>query len=153
MNLCFLLSDDDIIPLKDNINLTEIYLSRISNVTDISIVTIAENCKKLTKIFLSGCSQLTDVSILALAKYCPELEEIGWSGCRCISDIAVLAIGTLRNVRELFLPGNRIITDVSINAISNGCKKLVKLHVSGCNITDDAIRNIAARCHYLEEKK
>lgn len=62
-------------------NISVLYLSSTTGVTDKVINTIAGNCRLLQKIYLSGQSALTDQSIIQLSKNCRNLSVLNVSKC------------------------------------------------------------------------
>ena len=71
-----------LVEAKKQVSEGEIDLSTQSdNVTDVSVMALAEHCPQLTNIYLDGCTLLTDVSVTALAEHCPGLRYIYLNGC------------------------------------------------------------------------
>lgn len=72
-------------------------------VTDTGVCALA-NCSKLTCAVLSGIHQLTDRSVLALANGCPFLDEIYLSGCSLVTRSAIkyLVVITTFSVHLLY---------------------------------------------------
>ena len=46
------------------------------NVTDTSVVALAEHCPGMEEIHLNWCENITDTSVIALAEHCQLLKEI-----------------------------------------------------------------------------
>merc|ERR1719174_1304750 len=80
---------------------------QVSELTDPSIIALANACKSLVTLDLQCCYQLTDPSILAIAENCKSLEKLDVGACSKL-------------------------TDPSIIAIADNCKSLEKLIVAGC---------------------
>ncbi|RKP23218.1 hypothetical protein SYNPS1DRAFT_18958 [Syncephalis pseudoplumigaleata] len=71
-------------------NLRELSLSNC-NITDVSVLAIAEWCRQIRKLDLSG-TEVGDPGLLAVANACQELQWLSLSGCEMITDEAVVAL-------------------------------------------------------------
>ena len=49
---------------------------RCSNLTDESIIAIANHCPELAQLCVWDCENLTDESIIAIANHCPKLAQL-----------------------------------------------------------------------------
>lgn len=127
-------------------NLTSLSLADNDNgdITDASLIAIAEHCKKLRELTLAGYDMgnddhITDVGIIALAE-CKELRVVNLSESRNLTDAAVTILAeNCKELREVNLSECRNLTDAAVFALVMHCKKLQQVNVSACpNITGAA---------------
>jgi outer membrane lipoprotein SlyB len=85
---------------------------------------MAERLKNLAILSLNGCANVGDESMAALAKNCPKLQS--------------LSLFSLR------------ITDISVDQITQGCRYLVSLSISGCSQVTDVGASTISRLIYLQ---
>lgn len=71
---------------------------RNCNLTDTGVCKVAVQCSELVMIALAGIHDLTDKSILALAENCPNLRELYISGCAKITKQAVTYLKVLETL-------------------------------------------------------
>lgn len=62
------------------------------NITDESMISVAQNCESLRHLCISHCKHLTDVTLVALGKHCYDLEIFESSGCSNFSDVGFAAL-------------------------------------------------------------
>jgi len=125
---CDEITDSSIIAIADHCrNLKSINITNIDNegIGDESIVKLAENCNELEEVIFEYCL-LTNESVLAFAKYCPRLKVI--------------------NVAEIVN-----ITDEAIIKLAEGCQELELVNVRGCiQITNDSLEKLGDCCPFLK---
>lgn len=73
--------------------LEELFLGKCKNLTDMSILKIAEMCCGLQRIYLAGCSNICDISIISIIKNCA-LTVLSCPGCS-ITDETLMAACSL----------------------------------------------------------
>jgi len=61
------------------------------DVTDASIIRLAQNCPHLHKLVICKCCRLTSASVLALALHCPMLQLLDASGCSFITEQTMIS--------------------------------------------------------------
>ena len=82
--------------------LESLILTSMPHVTDVSMEPIVQQCKNLKKIRINCTKAITDVGITAISQHCPQLEKLSFSRCPAISDISLQAITeNCRNLTEL----------------------------------------------------
>lgn len=120
------------------------------NISDESIMKVAEKCSQLRILSLNRNMHTTDVSIAKIAASCPDLQELDLSNCYKISDMSIVRIARgCPNIQKLKLPYCNI-TDLSISIIAENCPKLLHLDLSECNqITDAGVIRLAEGCYDL----
>ena len=62
-----------------------------ADVTDKSIIRLAQNCPHLHKLVLRMCQRLTSASVLGLALHCPMLQLLDVSGCDRVTEQTLIA--------------------------------------------------------------
>lgn len=84
---------------------------RSCQISDIGIIEVTLWCNKLSMIALSGNHELTDKSIISLADNCPYIEEVYVSGCSMITKAAImyLQVIVLTLIESLCILYNMII--------------------------------------------
>lgn len=70
------------------------------NITDETIIKIAENCRELELVDLSYCTAITDDGLLALANNAKLLRSLSLKGMPYITRISILALGSLRKAHR-----------------------------------------------------
>ncbi|KAL0096940.1 hypothetical protein J3Q64DRAFT_1040615 [Phycomyces blakesleeanus] len=108
-------------------------LSEITNITDTTILKIAECCPRLQGLNLSmfkdGQEQfhgVTDESIIKLAEGC-------------------------RGLRRVILNNCSLLTDASITLLAKNCRSLLEIDLINCAITEDSLQAIFKHCRELRE--
>ena len=151
----------DLLPYRDNITdasvmaladhcpgLTWISVRKSNHITDASVIALANRCHGLTTIILSYCENITDASVMALAERCPGLTRIGLYGCTRITDASVMALAdTCPGLTLIGLTECTNITDVSVTALAENCPRLNVIGLNGCTLlTDASVTTLAEHC-------
>lgn len=106
------------------------------------------NLRKLALIG-SGAEGLSYV-----AQMCPTLQELE---LHCCTVMSLKAISVCRNLQILKLIGcidgfySSVVTDIELTILAQGCQRLVKLELVGCEGSYDGIKAIGHCCQMLEE--
>lgn len=96
----------------------------------------------------------TELGLLGLAEHCSDLEELELHRC---NDNILRGIAAFESLRVLRLVGSvgglytSSVSDIGLTILAQGCKKLVKLELSGCEGSFDGIKAIGQCCEVLEE--
>lgn len=72
------------------------FVSHFQTITDLSIQKIAETCLHLQKLCVSKCAELTDHTLISLAQHNPYLNTIEVAGCHQFTDLGFQALGKVR---------------------------------------------------------
>uniref|UniRef100_A0A7S2W5M0 FHA domain-containing protein n=1 Tax=Mucochytrium quahogii TaxID=96639 RepID=A0A7S2W5M0_9STRA len=124
------------------------------NITDNGVAAIARGCGASLKTFIVHCCfELTNASLISLANNCKKLENLNIHRCLKISDYGIekLASGCGSTLRVLDVSACKI-TDVAMTAIANNCPHLRVLDVRSCeSINSESIKKIALSCPELEQ--
>ncbi|KAI4384723.1 hypothetical protein MLD38_002838 [Melastoma candidum] len=126
------------------------------NLLDVEVIDwglrmLARGCPNLCKLVVVGASEL---GLLGAAEECPTLQELELSKC---NDNVLRGIAGSRNLQILKLVGSveglyaSLVTDIGLTILAQGCKRLVRLELSGCEGSFDGIKAIGQCCHMLEE--
>jgi hypothetical protein len=144
---------------KQFINLKKVEFRDHSNLTDATVIAIANKCPNLTSLNLSGCKEITDNAIIHIARKCKLLSTLNLHSCLQITDTSILEIAkkcpslstlSLDNFIGYAFTNESKITDTSIMAIAGNCPSLTSLNLRSCtNITDNSINAIAGNCPSL----
>lgn len=112
---------------------------------------LAEGCRDLRRIVLMNVSE---EGLSSLAKECELLQEME---LHCCGDLALRAISEFRNLQILKLIGrlsgvyDSVVSDIGMTILAQGCRRLVKLELVGCEGSYDGIKAIGMCCQMLEE--
>ncbi|KAF9602396.1 hypothetical protein IFM89_027525, partial [Coptis chinensis] len=112
---------------------------------------LARGCPSLRKLVLISASE---DGLSCVAEECPTLQELELHDC---TDFALKGIVECKNLQILKLVGcvdgfyGSVISDIGLTILANGCKRLVKIELSGCEGSYDGIRAIGQCCDMLEE--
>ena len=118
---------------------------------DRGLLILARGCPNLRRLVLIGA---TEMGLLSVAEECPTLQELELQHC---TDLSLRAISACQNLQILKLIAsvngfyNSVISDIGLTILAHGCKRLVKLELTGCEGSYDGIRAIGQCCQMLEE--
>ncbi|KAF5388012.1 hypothetical protein D9615_000545 [Tricholomella constricta] len=113
-------------------------LSGAPNVTDRTVVLLAEQAINLQGINLTGCDQVTDVGVLELTTKSLPLQWIQLNGVIGITDPSVSAIAkTCSRLVELELCDLPLLTPLSIRDVWSFSRKLRTLRLARCPLLTD----------------
>ena len=110
--------------------LHSIHLHSLAKITDSCIVNLtAHRGENLRSVTLSRCGKLSDASIMSLS-----------SGARLLESV---------NLNECFR-----LTSAAVGALADNCgNSLLRVHIRGTRVTDDAIQALALKCPRLADGK
>ncbi|XP_074272947.1 F-box protein At5g51380-like [Silene latifolia] len=114
------------------------------------------------KLIGSGCSNLRKLCVVnaseeglrAVAENCDTLQELE---VHCCEDMVLRSFSKFRNLQILKLSGyveglyESVVSDIGLTILAQGCRRLVKLELSGCEGSYDGIKAIGQCCQMLEE--
>ena len=179
LNGCRAISDNCVkLVIERNPNLTKFTLSG-TNLTDVSVIFLAEHCRRLQEFNAYACRKITSVGVKKLAECCLDLSvvdlsenEKNFTGSTIISilvrgcpnllelrlsafddadDNDVIAIADHCSQLRLIEIGWTDLTDVGLKALATGCVMLEYVEVSCTDITDSGVISLAESCPLLKE--
>jgi F-box/leucine-rich repeat protein 2/20 len=56
-----------------------------TNITDASLLAIAQHCHNLVSLAMCGCVRITDAGVKQVMQHCPRLEALGVEACPHVS--------------------------------------------------------------------
>ncbi|KAM7476297.1 hypothetical protein LguiB_023540 [Lonicera macranthoides] len=122
-----------------------------SDVIDKGVSVLAQGCPNMRKLGLNG---VTEKGLSCVAEECRTLQELELHGC---TDWALTGVTRSENLQILKLIGrvdgfyDSVITDIGLTILAQGCRRLVKLELVGCEGSYDGIKAIGQCCQMLEE--
>ncbi|MBA0611195.1 hypothetical protein Godav_011896, partial [Gossypium davidsonii] len=122
-----------------------------SNAVDQGLRMIAGKYPNLQRLAATGASE---EGLLRIAEECPTLQELE---LHCCGDLALRGIAGIKNLQVVKLMGfigvfyNSTISDIGLTLLAQGCRRLVKLELCGCEGSYDGIKAIGQCCQMLEE--
>ncbi|XP_050156744.1 F-box protein At5g07670-like [Malus sylvestris] len=122
-----------------------------AEVVDRGLDGLASGCPNLRKLVVIGASEL---GLLSVAEECPTLQELELHKC---SDNVLRGIAACENLQVLKLVANvdvlysSVVSDIGLTILAQGCTRLVKLELWGCEGGYDGIKAIGQCCQMLEE--
>lgn len=121
------------------------------DVVDRGLQALANGCPNLRRLVVINASEL---GLLTVAEECLTLQEMELHKC---NDKVLRGIAACENLQILKLVGNvdglysSFVSDIGLTILAQGCKRLVKLELNGCEGSFDGIKAIGQCCLMLEE--
>ncbi|XP_042038488.1 F-box protein At5g51380-like [Salvia splendens] len=112
---------------------------------------LAKRCRNLRRIVLMNASE---EGLGCLANDCELLQEMELHYC---GDLSLKGVCKFRNLQILKLIGriggiyDSVVSDIGMTILAQGCGRLVKLELVGCEGSYDGIKAIGMCCQMLEE--
>ncbi|KAF8403949.1 hypothetical protein HHK36_012056 [Tetracentron sinense] len=132
------------------IDIAAVLKCRFKNVSDKSLLLIAENYQELKFLNLTRCIKLTDGGLQQILLKCSSLESLNLYALSSFTDEAYRKIELLGNLRFLDLCGAQNLSDQGLSCIAK-CKHLVSLNLTWCvRVTDVGVIALAQGCSSLE---
>ncbi|CAK8671424.1 unnamed protein product [Clavelina lepadiformis] len=148
------LMDKHLLPVIHNCShvLTDIDLSNCSQLSSLSLHSLAANCRNLTKVSLKGCAWVGRDDFKQLVINNRDLRKIDVSWCWSLDDGCLInAAFSCAFLEELVLSYIRFVTDSALVIIAMKCKGLKHLSVKRCwQVTNCGIRAIGDHCKDLK---
>ncbi|KAJ1376965.1 Leucine-rich repeat domain superfamily [Sesbania bispinosa] len=118
---------------------------------DNGLKAIASGCPNLRKLEVIGASE---AGLVSVGEECSTLQELELQKC---NDDVLRGVAACVNLQVLKLIGyvggfyDSVVSDIGLTILAQGCKRLVKLELSGCEGSFDGIKAIGTCCVMLEE--
>jgi hypothetical protein len=129
-------------------------VSYSSNITDASIMAVAQHCRMIEMIDISGCVLLTDRAVMALGACCPRVWALKLKLCPLITNHGFSNLTlSMRQLRILDIACSETIEPSGFLGLLKTIPMLQRLTIAGCpKLGDTAITSItqyARRLRYL----
>ncbi|XP_065873543.1 F-box protein SKIP2-like [Euphorbia lathyris] len=137
------------------VNLEILHIVKTPECSNLGLITVAENCKRLRKLHIDGwrTNKIGDEGLIAVAKQCPNLQELVLIGVNATYLSLAAIAANCQDLERLALCGSRTIGDQEIACIAAKCLALKKFCIKGCDISDIAIEALAWGCPNLMKVK
>ncbi|KAI7735901.1 hypothetical protein M8C21_007397, partial [Ambrosia artemisiifolia] len=118
---------------------------------DLGLQRLCVKYPNLQRLVVANCSE---IGLLNVAEGCLTMQELVLHRC---DDQVLRGIAAFKNLQILKLVGtvdgfySSLVTDIGLTILAQGCKRLVKLELRGCEGSYDGIRAIGQCCQMLEE--
>ncbi|KAF2404120.1 RNI-like protein [Trichodelitschia bisporula] len=122
--------------------LRRLVLADCTYLTDHAVVSLCNAAKGLRELDLSFCCALSDTATEVLALGCPHLTHLNLAFCgSAVSDASLRAVGLhLLELQDLSVRGCVRVTGKGVEAVVEGCGRLVRFDVSQCRNLVDWVR-------------
>ncbi|MBA0562778.1 hypothetical protein Golob_007800 [Gossypium lobatum] len=121
------------------------------HVVDTGLAMVAEKYANLRRLVVIGASE---EGLRQIAARCYTLQELE---LHCCGDLALKGISGIKILQVMKLIGSvngfydSTISDIGLTLLAQGCKRLVKLELCGCEGSYDGVKAIGQCCQMLEE--
>ncbi|CAJ1958621.1 unnamed protein product [Sphenostylis stenocarpa] len=118
---------------------------------DAGLRSLAGGCPNLRKLEVAGASE---AGISTVGSECLTLQELELQRC---DDAVLRGVAACRNLQILKLVGSlkgfydSVVSDIGFTILAQGCRRLVKLELVGCEGSFDGVKAIGQCCVMLEE--
>ncbi|XP_064618492.1 uncharacterized protein LOC135482435 isoform X2 [Lineus longissimus] len=112
-------------------NLTHLYLSHNTGVSDSVLYRISQGCSEIRLLELIGCHQVTDAGMQCVSSL-TKLESLNISYLHQIKDVSLELLAINCDLKTLALQACSDISNDGLCAIASGCHSLTDLDISGC---------------------
>ncbi|XP_050207088.1 F-box protein SKIP2 [Mercurialis annua] len=148
-------SDFGLESISKRVNLEILHIVKTPECSNLGLVSIAENCKKLRKLHIDGwrTNRIGDEGLIAIAKQCPSLQELVLIGVNATHLSLGVIAANCQKLERLALCGSGIIGDQEIACIAAKCAALKKFCIKGCAISDVGIEALSWGCPNLVKVK
>ncbi|KDP28806.1 hypothetical protein JCGZ_14577 [Jatropha curcas] len=122
-----------------------------SDLIDCGLEMIAQQYTNLRRLAAIGASEN---GLLSISNKCETLQELE---LHCCEDFSLKGISGCRNLQVVKLIGcieglySSVVSDIGLTILAQGCRRLVKLELCGCEGSYDGIKAIGQCCQMLEE--
>jgi F-box/leucine-rich repeat protein 2/20 len=122
-----------------------------TRVIDQGLKSLAESYPNLRRLVAIGASE---DGLLSVAKECQILQELE---LHCCGDLSLRGISGFTNLQIVKLVGwvdgfyGSVVSDIGLTILAQGCRRLVRLELCGCEGSYDGIKAIGQCCQMLEE--
>jgi F-box domain len=108
-------------------------LTRCIHLDDSTMSLLSQHvCTTIQVLYLKGLRKITDAGLMMICRSCRSLEVLDISHISSITDKGGTSINHLTKLRALFLRDNHLLTNHSLDAITQSCTQLSQLTLWGC---------------------
>ncbi|OQR82626.1 hypothetical protein ACHHYP_15691 [Achlya hypogyna] len=130
-------------------------LSHLALLEGAGIAAIGESCPLLEELSLNGCRQLPEHALLKVAQGCPKMRALDVAHCIHVTDMLLATLAqSCRHLQRLIVNGCKEVSDRGLHALSNSCLDLVHLELHRTEfqykITDMFMLSISEHCKILQ---
>ena len=130
--------------------LVELELISISDLTDQSLLSIAEHCRKLRKLVITTSHNYTDRGLCQLFASCAELTEVCLQDLSKITDLSILnLVQSCPKLRDLSIHDMYSALTEKAAAYLVNLLELQTLDLGHCDISDQTLESLARYCRQL----
>ena len=137
------ITDRSMISIAEHCHLNVLHLVAIPSVTDRGLCRLFEACSELKCTTLEGLPLITDRSILTLVRRCPKLSLLTLNCNDRLMEKSILGLVGLEDlggIQDLFVDDCSYITDEIVSIIARNCSKLKTITLTECpNVTEEAL--------------
>lgn len=118
---------------------------------DAGLKTLAAGCPNLRSLAVAGASE---AGLFTVGAECATLQELELQRC---DDAVLRGVAACRNLQIVRLVGcvkgfyESVVSDIGLTILAQGCRRLVKLELVGCEGSFDGVKAIGQCCVMLEE--
>lgn len=134
---------------KACVELETIVLEGINKLTDDTILTLSQCCRKLSKLRIFSCG-LTGLSATHIGKHCLQLKQLFLYNVKGNLDVGLLEIGKNCKYLTSLGVGWLEVTDVAIVGFCERCTQLVDLHITGCALGVESLHGVTKHLRSLK---
>lgn len=122
-----------------------------SSLVDKGIRVLSEGCPNLQKLAVINASEM---GLDCISEKCGTLQELE---LHCCGDMVLVGISRCKNLQILKIVGSiegfyeSVVSDIGLTIVAQGCRRLVRLELVGCEGSYDGIKAIGQCCQMLEE--
>ena len=152
LNLAWSRTDDDCIRAVAESCRGLLALQVIScDISDSSIVALAQGCRHLAELNLTYCVRITDKAIGEIGRFLTSsLRTLSLSGCKRVTDASLISLSGCHRLQSVDLNGCMLITDIGLTSLVTRAVLIDTLRINDCiNLTDASAVAVADSLAYL----
>lgn len=137
---CSKLTDISLRPLiAGNRSLLALDITGLDQVTNETMMVVADNCLRLQGLNVSNCRRLEDSAIMAIAKSCRHLKRLKFNNCGQLTGNAIMTVAAhSSHLLEIDLYGLQNVESSAITALLTSCPQLREMRLAHCSRIDDS---------------
>jgi len=108
-------------------------VSRCNNLDDTTMLLLSENVSSTLEVFyLKGLRNVSDRGVISIAQSCKKLLVLEISNISVTDDCGISIGENLTNLKALYMRDNYLLTNRSVDTITQNCTQLIQLTLWGC---------------------